>query len=68
MPTQGFHRIKAPNPETFFSHRDHSHSFRGSFIGVVILLASLVSLGIYLKWAHEGRKEVGISTFVLYMK
>ena len=62
MPAQGFHRIKAPNPETFFSHRDHSHSFRGSLLGVVILLASLVSLGIYLKLAHEGRKEVGISS------
>ena len=65
MPGQGFHRIKAPNPETFFSHRNHSHSFRGSFAGVIILVASLVSLGMYLKWAHEDRKEVGISIFLV---
>ena len=48
------HKIKSPNPETFFSHRDHRNCFKGSFIGGLFLLLSLISLGIYVAWTLQG--------------
>ena len=51
-------KIRVPNPETFFSHRNHEHCFRGSFFGSVTLLISLISLGIFVTWNFQGRSAV----------
>ena len=57
------HKITSPDPESYFNHRDHSHCFKGSFVGGIFLVMSFISLGIYVTWTLQGVKEV--SSFVI---
>ena len=51
-------KIRVPNPETYFMHRNHEHCFKGSFFGSAILLTSLISVGIFVTWNLQGRTAV----------
>jgi len=55
------HKIAAPDPESYFNHRDHRHCFKGSLVGGMFLIASFISLGIYVTWTLQGVKEYDTS-------
>ena len=59
------HKIAAPDPESYFNHRDHRHCFKGSLVGGMFLIASFISLGIYVTWTLQGVKEVFASMHFL---
>ena len=56
--TEGTLKINSPDPETYFKNRDHGHTFRGFFYGIIVLIASFVSIGWFITWTQAGRHPV----------
>ena len=52
--TEGTLKIKSPDPETYFKNRDHLHTFRGIFYGIIVLIGTLVSIGWFITWTLAG--------------
>ena len=59
--TDGTLHIKSPDPETYFKNRDHAHTFRGFCYGIIVILASFISIGWFITWTLSGKNLVTIA-------
>ena len=53
--------FKSPDPVTFFKNRDYNHTIKGSFFGIIVLLASLASAVWFLTHTTDLVKIVPIN-------